>query len=114
MGQHIQIGIIFKLAYKFPPDDAVFMAPSKRLPYRSYYCCVSFPFGSVGIVLCNQRGMCREYDSRPDHIWYSGARALETLLMVMIVVIGVLSTTNCSSTWRGDSAGVPSYEVGEN
>ena len=27
------------------------MAASKRLPYRSYYCCVSLPFGSPGILL---------------------------------------------------------------
>ena len=31
-------------------------------------CCVSIPFGSVGIVLQNQRRMCREYDSHPGHI----------------------------------------------
>ena len=30
------------------------MAVSERLPYRSYYCCVSLPFGSVGIVLYNK------------------------------------------------------------
>ena len=70
---------ISKLAFKFLPDDAFFMAASKRLPYRSYYCCVSFPFGSVGIVLNNQRRMCREYDSHPDYFWYSRACALETL-----------------------------------
>ena len=57
--------------------------------------------------------MCREYDSHPDHIWYSGACALETLLKVMIVVSVLLSTTNCS-TWRGDSSGDHSYEVGDN
>ena len=34
--------------------------------------------------------------------------------MVMIVVSGLLSTKNCSSTWRGDSSGDPSYEVGDN
>ena len=36
--------------------------------------------------------------------------------MVMIVVIDrvLLITTNCRSTWRGDSSGDPSYEVGEN
>ena len=33
--------------------------------------------------------------------------------MVMIVVSVLLSTTSCSSTWRGDSSGDPSYEVGE-
>ena len=26
------------------------MASSERLPYRSYYCCVSLPFGPVGII----------------------------------------------------------------
>ena len=78
-GQHFQIGVISKLATKLLPDDAFFMAASKRLPYRSYCCCVSFPLGSVGIVLYNQRRMRREYDSHRDHIWYSGACALETL-----------------------------------
>ena len=75
-GQHyFQIGIISTSASKF-----LFMAASKRLPYRSYYyCCVSFPFGSVGIVLYNQRRKCSEYDSHPDRIWYSGACVLETL-----------------------------------
>ena len=34
--------------------------------------------------------------------------------MVMIVVNVLLSTANCSSTWRGDSSGDPSHEVGEN
>ena len=62
-GQHFQIGVISKLTSKFLPDDAFFMAASKRLPYRSYYYCVSFPSGSVGIVLCSQRRMCSEYDS---------------------------------------------------
>ena len=33
--------------------------------------------------------------------------------MVMIVVGVLLNTSNCS-TWRGDSSGDPSYEVGEN
>ena len=79
MGKHFQIGIISKMASKLLPDDAFFMAVSKHLPYRSYYCCVSFPFGSMYIVLYNQRRMRREYDSHPDHIWYSGACALETL-----------------------------------
>ena len=78
-GQHFQTGVISKLASKFLPDDAFFMSASKRLPYRSYYCCVSFPLSSVGIVLYNQRRLCREYDSHPDHIWYSGACVLETL-----------------------------------
>ena len=55
-GQHFQIGVVSKLASKFLPDDAFFMAASERLPYRSYYCCVSSPFGSVGIVLYNQEG----------------------------------------------------------
>ena len=68
-GEHFQIGVISKLTSKFLPDDAFFMAASKRLPDRSYFCCVSFPFGSVGMVLYNQRRMCREYDSLPDHIW---------------------------------------------
>ena len=50
------------------------MAASKRLPYRSYYyyysyCCVSFIFGSVGIVLYSQRSICREYESHLDHIY---------------------------------------------
>ena len=49
-GQHFQIGVISKLASKFLPDDEFFMDASKRLPYHSYYCCVSFPFVSVGIV----------------------------------------------------------------
>ena len=90
------------------------MAASKRLPYRSYfYCCVSSAFGSADVVLYNLRRMCREYDSNPDHIWYSGACALETLWMVMIVVSVLLSTTNCS-TWRGDGSGDRSYEVGDN
>ena len=34
--------------------------------------------------------------------------------MVLIVVSVLLSTTNCISTWREDSSGDPSYEVGEN
>ena len=34
--------------------------------------------------------------------------------MVMIVVSVLLSPTNCSSTWRGDSSGDRSHEVGEN
>ena len=102
------------LESKFPPDVAFFMAAPKRLPYRSYYhcCCVSLPFGSVGTVLCNQQRMCSEYDHR-DHIWYSGARALETLWVVMIAVSFLVITTNCS-TWRGDSSGDPPYEVGDN
>ena len=54
MGQHFQIGVISKLASKSLPDNVVFMAASQRLPYRSYYCCVSFAFGSEGIVLYNQ------------------------------------------------------------
>ena len=33
--------------------------------------------------------------------------------MVMIVVSDILSTTNCS-TWKGDSSGNRSYEVGDN
>ena len=33
--------------------------------------------------------------------------------MVMIVVSVILSTTNCS-TWRKDSSGNRSYEVGDN
>ena len=33
--------------------------------------------------------------------------------MVMIVVSVLLSTTNCS-TWKGDSSGDRSYEVGDN
>ena len=42
------------------------MAASQRLPCRGYYyCCVSLSFGSVGIVLRNQRRMCSEYDSHP-------------------------------------------------
>ena len=105
-GQYIQSGIISKLASKFLPDDAFFMAASKRLPYRSYYkllCVVSFqlrvPFGSVGIVLYNQRRMCRQYDSHLDHIRYSGACALETSGMVMTVVSVLLSTTNCSTRY---------------
>ena len=48
------------------------MAASKRMPYRSYYCCVSFSFGSVGIVLYNQQRMCREYDVHPDDIGDKG------------------------------------------
>ena len=34
--------------------------------------------------------------------------------MIMMVVSVLLSTTNCSSTWRGDSPGDPSDKVGEN
>ena len=87
-GQHFQIGIISKLESKFLPDIAFFMwRPRSACPIvYSYYhcCCVSLPFGSVGIVLCNQRRMCREYDSHPNHIWYAGACPLETLWMVMI------------------------------
>ena len=44
-GQRFEIGIIFKLASIFVPDDAFFKAASKRLLYRSYYlllCVVSF------------------------------------------------------------------------
>ena len=82
-----QIGIISKFTSKILPDDAFFMAALKRLPYCTYYYCrVSLPFGSVGIVLCNQRRTCSEYESHPDHIWYSGACALETWWMVIIVV----------------------------
>ena len=33
--------------------------------------------------------------------------------MVMIAVSVLLSTANCG-TWRGESSGDPSYEVGEN
>ena len=103
-GTAFQIGIISTLESKFLPDDAFFMAASNRLPYRSYYyCCVSLPFGSVGIVLYNQRRICSEYDSHRDHIWYSGACALETVWMVMILVSVLLSTTHCS-TWKGDSS----------
>ena len=69
MGQHFQIGTISKLASKVLPDDVCFMATLKRLPYRSYcYCCVSLPFGSVGIVLHSQQNMCRGFDSHRDHI----------------------------------------------
>ena len=68
-GQHFQIGVISKLASKFLPDDAFSMAASNRLPCSSCYCYVSFPFGSVDIVLYNQQRMCREYDSHPDHIY---------------------------------------------
>ena len=50
-GQHFQIEVISKLASKFLPDHSLSMASSKRTLYRGYYCCVSFPFGSVGIVL---------------------------------------------------------------
>ena len=53
-GQRFQIGVISRLTSKLLPDDAVFMAASERLPYRSYHCCcVPFPFGSMGIVLTN-------------------------------------------------------------
>ena len=64
-------------------------------------------------MLRNQRRICSKYDSHPDHIWYSGARALETSLTVTIAVNVLLSTTNCS-TWRGESSGDLSNEVGEN
>ena len=37
--QLFQIGIISKFASKLLPDDAFFMTASKRLPYRSCYCC---------------------------------------------------------------------------
>ena len=43
--QHCQICVISKLASKFGPDDAFFIAASERLPYRSYYSFVSFPLG---------------------------------------------------------------------
>ena len=104
-GRNFQTGIIFKMVSKFLPDDAFFMAASKRFPCRSYYCCVSFSFGSAGIVLCNQRRMCSEYDSHRDHIWYSGLCALETQWIGMIVVSVLLSIANCSSPWRGDRSG---------
>ena len=82
-GQHFQIGIIPKLESNFFPGFAFFMAASKRfcpIVYSYYHCCcVSLPFGSVGIVLRNQRRMCSEYDSHRDRIWYSRARALEKL-----------------------------------
>ena len=48
--------------------------------------------------------MCREYDYHPKHIYYleSEACTLETLILVTIVVIVLLSTTYCS-TLKGDS-----------
>ena len=49
--RHFPIGVVSKLAYKFLPDNTFFITASKRLTYRSYYCCVSFPFGSVSIAL---------------------------------------------------------------
>ena len=36
-GKHFQIGVISKLASKILPDDAFFMAASKRVPHRSYH-----------------------------------------------------------------------------
>ena len=49
MGQHFQIGIISKLASKFLPDDAVFTAASKRLPYRIYavFRCLSAGYSAL-------------------------------------------------------------------
>ena len=110
--QHFQIGVISKSVSKILPDDVFFIGASMRLPHRSFYCCVLFPFGSVGIVLYNQRRMCREYDFLQDLMWYSGACALDTILMVTMVVSAHISTN--SSTWRGDSSGNRPYEVGEN
>ena len=46
---------ISKLAYKFLPDDAFFMAAFKRLPYRSYYCCVvSFRLSGYSAIITNE------------------------------------------------------------
>ena len=71
LGQHIQIGIISKLESIFFPASLFSWRPRNACPIvYSYYhcCCVSLPFGSVGIVVRNQRRMCSEYDSHPDHI----------------------------------------------
>ena len=57
-GQHFQIGIISKLDSNFFP--ALLLASKRFCPIvYSYYlcCCVSLPFGSVGIVLRNQQRM---------------------------------------------------------
>ena len=43
-----------------------------------------------------QRRICHEYDSLQDHFWYSGAWALETSWVVVILVSHLLSTANCS------------------
>ena len=63
-----KLAVISKFASKLLPDDVIFMAASKRKPCRSYYCSVTIAFGSEGIVLYNQRRMCRECDSHPNHI----------------------------------------------
>ena len=113
IGQHFLIRVISKLASGFLPDDAIFMAAFKRSPYHSYDCYVSVPFRSVGIVSYNLRRMCPGYGSHPDHVRYSGAFALETFWMVMIVVSVLLSTPDYwCSTCRRDSSRDRSYEVG--
>ena len=44
-------------------------------------------------VIQDQRRMCGDCHSHADRIWYSGSCALETVLMVMIVVSVFLSST---------------------
>ena len=46
-GQH------FNMASNVRPNGVLFMATSKRTPYRSYYLFMSIPFYSVRIVLYN-------------------------------------------------------------
>ena len=76
------------------------MAASKRMPYRSYYyyyCCVSFPFGSVGIVLYNQRRGCvvRTVLTQIIFCRFRSVRAGSIMNgFIIIVVSGLLSTTN--------------------
>ena len=76
---------------------------------------MSLPFGSVGIVLRNQRRMRSEYDSPRDHIWCSGARAGEIMndYDSCLLVFSPEYYYNCN-TWRGENSEDPSYEVGEN
>ena len=61
------IGTISKLEYKFRLDNAFFMAASKRLPYRSYCCCVSSPFDIrfLGRFL----GKIPLFEGRPQRPW---------------------------------------------
>ena len=102
-----------KMASKFLPGDAFFMAASKRLPYRSYYCCVLLPFGSVGIVLYNQRRVCREFDTIITEIIF-GIQERARWRHYELLCDGVLRSTTLCSTWGRNSPGDPSYEVGDN
>ena len=55
MGQYFKIGINSKLASKFLPDDAFFVAASKYLPYRSYLCCVvAFRLSGYSAITTNK------------------------------------------------------------